>query len=170
PLAGGWLAFTPSTIWPARRILVGLLPAAFALAYGFVTLRGTENVDGSAPGTTVAVVQGNVNIGSTWHSEFYGRNLETYLRLTRTPIERARPRSIFRPEGVMTFFVEEEPLYRQAIGQTLEAGGAELVAGGPHAMPGSPPLYLNSIFLISSQGAIRARYDKQYLVPFAEYF
>lgn len=169
-LAESWLALTSSTTMPARRILVGLLPAAFALAYGFVTLRGAGNVDGGAPGTVVAVVQGNVDVGSTWHSEFYGRNLETYLRLTQTAIERAHPRIIFWPEGVMTFFVEEEPSYRLAIGQILEAGGAELVAGGPHATPGPPPSYLNSIFLISTQGAIRARYDKQYLVPFAEYF
>src|SRR5262249_1973908 len=70
-LAESWCALTSSGMWPARRMLVGVLPAAFALAYGFVTLRGAEAVDDGAPGTTVAVVQGNVDVGSTWRSEFY---------------------------------------------------------------------------------------------------
>src|SRR5262249_47755644 len=33
-----------------------------------------------------------------------------------------------------------------------------------------PGAYWNSIFLLAASGEIRGRYDKEYLVPFAEYF
>jgi predicted amidohydrolase len=66
----------------------------------------------------------------------------------------------------MTFFVDEEPLYRKAIGSVLRRGGAELVAGAPRNVMGPDgPLYYNSIFLFSEDGEIRGRYDKQYPVP-----
>jgi len=42
---------------------------------------------------------------------------------------------------------------------SLRAAGAE----------GAPP-YTNSVYLLGADGAIAARYDKQYLLPFMEYF
>lgn len=69
----------------------------------------------------------------------------------------------------MTFFLDDEPLYRRAIGRVLSAGGVELLAGGPRAA-GQPPQYFNSAFLLNPAGDVAGRYDKQYLLPFAEYF
>jgi apolipoprotein N-acyltransferase len=45
----------------------------------------------------------------------------------------------------------------------------ELVAGGPHAVPDVPNAYRNSAFAIDPSGEVRARYDKERLLPFAEY-
>jgi apolipoprotein N-acyltransferase len=169
-LAECWLASRHPHTRYGGRAAIGMLPAVLALTYGFVALHGSERSDDGGPVTSVALVQGNVDVGATWRSELYGRNLDTYLQLTRAAFARARPRIIFWPEDVMTFFVEEEPVYRDAIARELGAGGAELVAGGPHATAGDAPRYFNSTFLVAPDGEIRARYDKQYLVPFAEYF
>jgi apolipoprotein N-acyltransferase len=69
----------------------------------------------------------------------------------------------------MTFFLEEEPAYQRAIRRFLASGGAQLIAGGPHAVRSESPRFLNSIYLLSDEGVILGRYDKQYLLPFAEY-
>jgi apolipoprotein N-acyltransferase len=71
----------------------------------------------------------------------------------------------------MTFFLEREPLYRAAIASVTRPLDVELVAGAPRALgEGDEPVYTNSIYALDPGGAIRGRYDKQYLVPFAEYF
>jgi apolipoprotein N-acyltransferase len=114
------------------------------------------------------LVQADVALGARFRPELYGQNLEEYLGLTRQALA-ARPAVVFWPEIALTFHLEEEPLYRRAIAQVLAEGGAELVAGGPWGVPGDPPLYTNSVFVLDAAGDVRGRYDKQVLVPFAEY-
>ena len=70
----------------------------------------------------------------------------------------------------MTFFLEREPAYQRAVGQVLAIGGTELVAGGPAVEQADEPRFFNSVFLLSDRGEILHRYDKEYLVPLAEYF
>lgn len=147
------------------------LPTIGALLYGAVALHAADQVASSAEPVPVAVVQGNLDLDSTWRSAFYGRNLDVYLELTAGAIAHRRPRIVFWPEAAMSFFVDEEPEFRQAIARVLALDGGELVAGGPHAILNEDRrVYLNSIYLLSADGDILGRYDKQYLVPFAEYF
>jgi apolipoprotein N-acyltransferase len=145
---------------------LALLPILAALAFGFASLAGAER-ESEASGTQVAVVQGNVGLESRWRSDFYGRNLDTYLSLTQEALERGKPETVFWPEAAMTFFVGREPAYRSAIARTLAPGDAELLAGAPHYEGND---YFNSAFLLSPRGGLLARYDKQLLVPFAEFF
>lgn len=70
----------------------------------------------------------------------------------------------------MTFFLEREPLYRAAIARVLVPHGAELLAGGPRVEDEGAPRYYNSAFVLAPTGALVARYDKERLLPFAEYF
>ena len=150
----------------AWSIGLALLPALAALAFGFVSLTGADREDG-ATGTQIAVVQGNVSLESRWRSDFYGRNLDTYLSLTQQALEGGKPKTVFWPEAAMTFFVGREPAYRSVIARTLAPGDAELLAGAPHYEGDD---YFNSAFLLAPRGALLGRYDKQYLVPFAEFF
>jgi apolipoprotein N-acyltransferase len=119
----------------------------------------------------VAIVQGNVAIGSVWRSDYYGRNLDVYLGLTARALPE-RPALVLWPESALSFFLEEEPLYQRAISQLLAAGDVELVVGGPRRVePANDDAgYSNSVFLMQPDGSLAARYDKQYLVPFAEFF
>jgi apolipoprotein N-acyltransferase len=154
-----------------RRATVGLMaasvPTLAALGYGTASLRGADSEEG--PAVRVAVVQGNVDLGLRWKPEFYGRNLDEYLALTLRAIDRAGPQIVFWPEVALTFHLEDEPRFRSSIAQVLSEGDAELVAGGPRAEGDAPPRYFNSVFLLSPEGELRGRYDKQYLVPFSEY-
>ena len=149
-----------------RLAAVGLL---VAIVFGLGSLRLTQIEDAADATVPIAVVQGNIDLGARWQRELYGRNLEEYLEQTQIAGEAAEPKVVFWPENAMTFFVEDEPLYRAAIGHTLEEHGMELVAGGPSRVPGGE-FVRNSAFLLDPDGEIRARYDKRVLLPFAEYF
>ena len=154
---------------PGARLglAVGFAPGLGAVAFGLAVLPPED----AQSGRVVAVVQGDVDVGSRWRSDLYGRNLETYLRLTHTAITDAEPEIVFWPEAAMTFFLEDEPLYRRSIARLLSWRGTELVAGGP-SVAGEPSegRYRNSVFRVHPSGDIDGRYDKEYLVPFAEYF
>jgi apolipoprotein N-acyltransferase len=165
-----WLAVRGSGGTPRRAaagLLASMLPALAALAYGLVSLRAADAEDEGV--VRVAVVQGNVDLGLRWKPEFYGRNLDEYLGLTLQAIDRARPQIVFWPEIALTFHLEDEPLYRRAIARVLSEADVELVAGGPRAEGDGPARYFNSVFLLSPEGDVLGRYDKQYLVPFSEY-
>src|SRR5262245_10963508 len=142
---------------------------AVALGYGAVRLR-TDLIDRQAAPVRVAMVQANLDLGAQWRQEFYGRNLDLHLRLTHDVLAERRPQLVFWPENALTFFLADEPLYRASIARVLYPSGAQLITGGLRKDGESDPLYYNSVFLVSPEGQIIGLYDKQKLLPFAEYF
>ncbi len=147
---------------PAVAVLV-----VMSAVYGY--WRVTAPAPSAAGPVVVSIVQGNVNLGATWRAELYGRNFDVYLKGTLEALD-ASPRLVVWPENSMSFFVEDEPLYRKAIARALTASGVQLVAGGPSHTAGGDPQYYNSAFLFAPSGDILARYDKEKLLPFAEHF
>lgn len=121
--------------------------------------------------TVVAVAQGNLAIGSRWRSDAYGENLDAYLSLTRGAVERESDvELVVWPESALTFFLEREDLYLRTIAKVLEQHHLELITGGPRQVGPDDEAFTNSVFVMDGGAAVTARYDKQYLVPFAEYF
>jgi len=159
-------ANTVAHAWQGVGLVLAILLAV--LGYGFGRMRGFDN--DQVAGTRIALVQGNLDLGSQWRQEFYGRNLEQYMRLTADALRTTHPQIVFWPESAMTFFLEDEPLYRAALGQLLSPSHTELVAGGARTVDPAQPRYFNAGFLIAPDGHIVAAYDKQRLLPFAEYF
>ncbi len=170
-LAEVWLAARNGdrSMRPAVRGL-----AAAGMAAMLVAAHGAARLSAAATASQpfrVAVVQGNLDLGSQWQKDFYGRNLDVYLRLTQEVIGADAPVLVVWPENAMSFFVDSELLYQQAIGAVLGPAHVQLVAGGPRFVTEqSLRRYYNSAFLIASDGSVVARYDKQRLLPFAEYF
>lgn len=73
----------------------------------------------------------------------------------------------------MTFFLLDEPSYRNALGRVLAPAGVQLIAGGPRTIAADrdgDPEYFNTTFLIAPTGAVLEWQDKMKLLPFAEYF
>lgn len=171
-LADGCLAAVGRSSWQRVRRDAGLTLAvvAAALLYGAVQL---HVVDGTPTGAVpVTIVQPNVDVGSQWSELFYGQNLDRLLRLT-DDAQGARPAPIVVwPESAMTFFLEEEPIYRRTIGRVLARSQSQLISGGVRAIDvdTGAPRYFNSAFLVATNGDVLARYDKEHLLPFAEYF
>ena len=175
-LAELWLArCDPRT--PASHAGPALASAAavllLALTYGTLRLRSSNVESALGPPTRVAIIQGNLDLGAQWRQDMYGRNLDTYLRMTYAAAQESDPALVFWPESAMTFFLRDEPMYRSAIGRVLTPLGVELMAGGPRVEGqerAGQPSYFNSTFLVSPRGEIVAWQDKTKLLPFAEYF
>lgn len=170
----GWIGAGRDPLRSRRKaaLAAGLaaLPAlAFAIGGAFA-LRAAPPPSTAGDLIEVGVVQADVAVGRRWRSESFGKNLDTYLTLTRQAIRDGSPRVIVWPEGAMNFFLEAEPLYREAIARVLRAGDVELLAGGPGRDGGAESLVFNSVFAIDPQGRLAARYDKAVLLPFSEYF
>lgn len=149
---------------------ISLFPALAVALFGIASLRSAPPADPVA-GTPVVVVQGNLDDGARWSPDLYGQHLDAYLELTIAALQRTPARLVIWPESALSFFVAQEPLYRRAISRITRHFSAELMVGGPYSESDPPePPYFNSVYLISPDGEIRSRYDKEYLVPFSEYF
>ena len=157
---------------PLRSALSGLAVAATlivaTLGYGEYRMRTVVDPTGVPP-VRFAMIQANLDLGSLWQPDFYGRNLDTYLHLTEQVLP-ARPAVVVWPENALTFFLEDEPLYLAAIAAVTAPAGVQLITGGPRAVRASPPVYFNTLWLLSPRGRIEAFYEKERLVPLGEYF
>ena len=169
-LAELWLAWRDrrGVVVASRGCATAATAVALVLAYGAQRLAGVHWQ--TAELTTVAVVQANVDLGAQWNSDFYGRTLDIYQRLTAKALTAEPARLVVWPENAMTFFLADEPTYQAAVASVLQPWNAELIAGGVYQEPASPPRVYNSAFAVASDGRILGRYDKQRLLPFAEYF
>jgi apolipoprotein N-acyltransferase len=172
-LADLWLARheTSTRLAALRGVAASIALVLLAVSYGGASLWRASAED-LGPPTPVAIVQGNLDLGSQWRSEMYGRNLDAYLRLTWDAGKKSAPRIVFWPESALTFFLADEPSYRAAIGRVLTPLGSQLITGGPRSEPAGDgePAYFNATFLVSPSGDVLAWQDKTKLLPFAEYF
>jgi len=158
----------PQRAWTG---LAAVLTAAVAvLVGGELVLRAGGGASPPRDPTPIAIVQGNVGAAVRWSSEGPARTLETYARLTRETLGDDPPAVVFWPEAAVTAFLEQEDAHRRALA-AVTSDRTELVVGAPRAgTPDGGPPFTNSVYLVGAGGEIAARYDKQFLLPFMEYF
>lgn len=142
--------------------------AAAALLFGVAALRAAPAPAG-AP-VPIVIVQGNLGAAARWGSEGAARTLDVYTRLTRGALDQAPAAVVFWPETALTFFLEQDPLYGPALRAAFRDRDVELVVGAPRAAAEGEPPFTNSVYLVAPDGTLAGRYDKQYLLPFMEYF
>jgi apolipoprotein N-acyltransferase len=167
-----WRAWRRSAIDRPTWIGVGIAGGATALAGvagAVVVARGASAPAGDA--VPIAVVQGNVGAAVRWSGEGAARTFATYQRLTRDAVAGGAPRVVFWPEAAVTAFVEQDESLRRALAATVREHDTELVLGAPRAgAPGGAGPYTNAVYVVGADGTLGPRYDKQYLLPFMEYF
>jgi apolipoprotein N-acyltransferase len=151
-----------------RMLAPAAAMVALTIAYGAYRL-ATPPPGGNA--VPLRIVQGNNELHTQWRREFYGEGLERYLALSQRSTAR-QPRMLVWPESAVTFFATEEPAYLGRVARVLDALDTELVVGGPYRERDAAGAWrsFNAAFLVDEHGAVRARYDKLRLLPFAEYF
>ena len=168
-------------LWLAYRVGASIVPAARGLAlagslvvvltaYGAFRIGSAPHHLADADAARVAIAQGDIGMHAQWLPSDYGKNLDVYLRLTDDVLARERVALVVWPESAMTFFVDEEPDYRGAIARVTAPHGVQLLAGAPRAADPAHTAFFNSVFLLGPDGEPIGRYDKQLLLPFAEYF
>jgi apolipoprotein N-acyltransferase len=150
-----------------RSSAAGLLVLCVWLQGSF-SLRDAPAPGEELQGTTVAVVQGHIGLAERWHRHFHGRNLSHYLSLTNDILETSGAKLVVWPEAAMTFFLEQEPQYQATIRSLLRSRDVELISGIPRRGE-QADTYFNSVYLLSPEVEVKGRYDKEYLLPFAEY-
>jgi apolipoprotein N-acyltransferase len=149
----------------ARRLAPVAALMAVTVAYG-VDARSRYVAADAAPGIAVAAVQGNVANAFRWQRSYFERTLGVYARLT----ERTRadaPDLVVWPENAVDFYLDREPMLRMQLSRVAGLAPGGLLVGSPRlATPGEAR---NSVQLLAADGTVRDVYDKQHLVPFAEY-
>jgi apolipoprotein N-acyltransferase len=117
----------------------------------------------------VGVVQPNIDQAIKWDQAFRDETLRRYDRLTESFGYGAD--LVIWPEAATPFIYEREPLYQLKLVDMANRASAPLLFGSPAVRfdTDRKPFLLNSAYLLSPDGELLGRYDKQHLVPFGEY-
>lgn len=153
----------------APRTAARIAAATLALWAGYGALRlGTEDDGGET--LRVALVQGA--IPNPWRAD-PGRAAEAFTVLAETT-RRAmadRPALVVWSENAVSFLMEPNARFGDAVARLLGDSGAALLLGAPRFVQTEPGRadFFNAAFLLDARGAVVGTYDKRRLVPFAEY-
>ncbi|HIJ78083.1 MAG: apolipoprotein N-acyltransferase [Desulfobulbaceae bacterium] len=156
-----------------RTMGAALLLLIAAAGYNLHQLRTIPSLLAQAEKFRVAVVQANIPQDQKWLAASQKQTVESYLELSRLALaQNGATDLIVWPETALPFYPQEH-----ALSLLLQTGLAHphqvaILTGAPHrerAAATAPIRYYNSAFLVSPDGRMGERYDKQHLVPFGEY-
>jgi len=153
----------PWELVTAAAILVSL---SWAYSTSLIVREGFD-----PPNTTlsVGVVQPNIDQALKWDQAYRDETLRRYDHLTQSFGNETD--LIIWPEAATPFVYEREPVYQLQLVAIAHRAAAPLLFGSPAIRYDSErrPFLLNSAYLLSPEGQLLGRYDKQHLVPFGEY-
>ncbi|HKC96345.1 MAG TPA: apolipoprotein N-acyltransferase [Nitrospira sp.] len=159
--------FRPARL-PWELVTTSAMLIGLSWAYSTSLIVSEESL---RPKTTlqIGVVQPNIDQSMKWDQGFRDETLRRYDHLTEsfgygTDL-------IVWPEAATPFIYEREPLYQLQLVAMAARASAPLLFGSPAIRfdPDRKPYLLNSAYLLSAEGNLLGRYDKQHLVPFGEY-
>lgn len=140
-----------------------LLLAGLALGFGAVRL-GSE-----APGPAeyrVGIVQAAIPQHERFREGSALRNTRRHEALTRELVRRQRPDLVVWSETAIDTNLDRSPELLEEVSRLVDELGVPLLTGAPRARSGPPT---NSVVLFLPGRGLVATYDKQILVPFAEF-
>ena len=157
-----WLLFKRHFLGAA----LGFALPAFALLLVFAEVPGPDD---RPPGPLIRVVQPNIGQQDKHVAHYDVTNFRKLESLTGIP--GATPRLILWPEAAIPDYLEEEEWARARVASLigpkdmLLTGGTALIYDKTGDLIGAR----NSMFAITPDARIAARYDKSHLVPYGEY-
>ncbi len=159
--------FRPARL-PWELVTTAAMLVGLSWAYS-TSLIAREGIESSKATLQVGVVQPNVDQAVKWDQGFRDETIRRYDRLTESFGYGAD--LIVWPEAATPFIYEREPVYQLQLVAMANRAGAPLLFGSPAVRfdADRKPFLLNSAYLLSSDGQLLGRYDKQHLVPFGEY-
>ena len=165
PLVRG---FRPAKL-PWELVAMAALLVTLSWEYGLATLSGAPTSDIPRSSISVGVVQPNVDQAVKWDTAYREETLARFDRLTEQ-LGRTSDLVIW-PEAATPFVFEREPVYQLQLIALANRAQAPILFGSPalRFYPDRRPYLLNSAYLLSPDGQLLGRYDKQHLVPFGEY-
>lgn len=159
--------FRPARL-PWELVTTAAMLMGLSWAYS-TSLIASEGMEGSKATLQVGVVQPNIDQAIKWDQAFREETLRRYDRLTESfgyGLD-----LIVWPEAATPFIYEREPVYQLELVALANRASAPLLFGSPAVRfdADRKPFLLNSAYLLSPDGQLLGRYDKQHLVPFGEY-
>lgn len=167
--AGALVLFQRRQFRPALAILIPL--AAVAL-WGLLTPPASAPT--GAP--RIRVVQPNIDQGDKYSAELEQANFRKLTALTGPP--RPASRLIFWPEAAIPAWLDMEPEWRDRLASLLGPGDLLMTGGDKvYFKEQNKGLYTdrvlaganNSLWVVTPDATILARYSKAHLVPYGEY-
>jgi apolipoprotein N-acyltransferase len=140
--------------------------------------------DDRFPELTVAAIQGAIPQERKWDPSFQVSTLNTYGRLSLKAAERLDNSEVNREDGVKEssglviwpetaapfYFQIPSPLSEKVRSVARDLDVVLLFGSPAYRFNGDGDTeYLNSVYILDSDGAVAGRYDKRHLVPFGEY-
>jgi len=153
-----------------RRWGFGLAVPLVALVYGMIRIVQVDEMVHHAAKLKVGIVQANMSLLGKRQDLKEGR--ERHLRMTERLIKHDKVDLVVWPETSIAGAVAEEEaesFYRKHITKRIKV---PLIFGAILARDVDDErdyVMFNSALVSDGKGAIKGRYDKQYLVPFSEY-
>lgn len=145
-----------------RYIYISILVIILVLSYGFYQIDRYENLEASIK---VGIIQTNINQGEKWLDS----NIEKYNDLFISEKQVFDDVNlIITPETALTFDMNKDFRYREKILNKIDDIDKYYQVGSLSTKDNSNKNY-NSSYLISPEGEILSRYDKNKLVLFGEY-
>ncbi|MBA3896192.1 MAG: apolipoprotein N-acyltransferase [Sphingomonadaceae bacterium] len=151
----------------AHRHRLIAAPAALAalVAAGWLATAGST----ATTNRLIRIVQPNIGQQDKQDDSFDERNFRRLAALTGPP--GATPRLILWPEAAVPYFLEEERWARDRIAKLM--GPRDVIMTGGDALvydrAGKVIAARNSLFAMTPDNNLFARYDKAHLVPYGEY-
>ena len=154
---------------PAAEITVTLALLAVIFLYGhFRTIQIQDSLK-NEPNVEVSLVQGNIDQNIKWDKRFQEETLDVYRSLSLQSVP-AEGGLIIWPETAAPFYFEHPDPLRAKIMDIAQISGRTLIFGSPrYEEKNGIKSYMNSAYLLRSDGKIGGRYDKVHLVPYGEY-
>lgn len=159
--------FRPARL-PWELVTTAAMLVGLSWAYS-TSLIASEGIERPKAVLRVGVVQPNIDQAVKWDQAYREETLRRYDRLTEsfgygTDL-------VVWPEAATPFIYEREPVYQLQLVAMANRASAPLLFGSPAVRfdADRKPFLLNSAYLLSPDGQLLGRYDKQHLVPFGEY-
>ena len=160
--------FRPAKL-PWALVAMTALLVTLSWEYGLRTLSEAPFSDIPRSSISVGVVQPNVDQAVKWDNAYREETLSRFDRLTEK-LGHATDLVIW-PEAATPFVFEREPIYQLQLIALANRAQTPILFGSPalRFYPDRRPYLMNSAYLLSPDGQVLGRYDKQHLVPFGEY-
>jgi apolipoprotein N-acyltransferase len=150
------------------------------MAYNFLRYRQISEEIEVSPKMKIALVQGNIEQDQKWSPAMRLKTIEIYTELSKLALEEGSepPVLLVWPETALPFLISDNPYFNRLKKQLILKKKIWLLSGAPfYEKKGIGKLQqatgkiisYNSAYLLTPEGEIGARYDKQHLVPFGEY-
>ncbi|HLW72296.1 MAG TPA: apolipoprotein N-acyltransferase [Candidatus Binataceae bacterium] len=150
-----------------RAAVVGALAGVIVL-YGRARIQQYDTAHHRT--LRVLLIEHDMPAQERWRQEFYFAALRDYTALTRAAVQTTPADLIIWPEFASGFYVDRNPMVQLELARLARASHAALLVGGPRAEAvDGRMLYHNSAFLFANSGHLLGTYDKELLLPFAEY-